>query len=315
MIKPPSKEFHYNGPSFPRVMFVLCDDNTPTIEERLRGRALVNEDAVVFQKRYLDPLGMKREQVGVMWCDVNNVDLAMQLIGKARPEAVVYLGDMYSTGEMRVTLPRIVRARDVWKASYKEEIDRKMKSLRSKLDAARKAMSQRERPLLKAARLHDGDGIADTKLVRLFKSREPERVVYGVVLDPYVVDLQGDWIPPKDVRDTAWGFLAKHGYISDRHESVAPDAQCVESYIEPYPPGQEELAMDGLPHRAFRRSFGKDFVRSGSWIMAVKLSPRLWAQYIAGELDAFSIEGTGMRTEIETSAMPQVTFVDLEAVS
>jgi len=313
-MKPPSKEFHYSGPLFPKVMFLLCDGTTPTHEERLRGRACVNEDGVALQKRYLDPLGVKRGDVGVMWCDVNHVDLALEAIAKHKPDAVVSLGDTKFTGDMRANLPRFVRANEVWKNSYRDEVERKMKSLRAKLDAKSGAVRPSLCPLLKAARPHEAEGHSNAKLVRLYKALQAEQVVYGVVLDPYVVDLQDDWIPAKDIQDTAWGFLKEHGYISDRHESIAPNAVCVESSIEPYPSQDDYMkAMLGLPHRAYRRKLGEETVHSGSWVMGVKLSDDLWADYVAGKLNAFSIEGFGTRTPMETSEMPKVTWVDLEA--
>lgn len=311
------KEFHYAGPRSPEVLFVLCDDTTPTLVERLRGEAIVNVDAAVFQKRYLDHLGMPRESVGVMWCDTDNGDVVLEAIAKLQPAGVVFMGDMRGVGETRVNLPRFVRAGEVWKASYAEEAARKLRALRSKLDARVGSVAPSLRPLLKAARPHDGAGIENAKIVRLYKALAPERVVYGVVLDPYQIDLQGDWIPPKDIQDTAWGFIEKHGYISDRHESIVaePDAHCVESSLEGYPSQDDyQKAILGLPHRAYRRKFGDDVVHSGAWIMAVKLSPSFWAQYLTGDLDAFSIEGFGTRTPIEVSDMPAVTFVDLEAI-
>ncbi len=314
----PASEFHYSGPSFPKAMFILCDGVTPTPEERLRARPIVNEDAVAFEKRYLAPLGLARGDVGIAWCTVDSFDRALESVAKHKPEVVISLGSIHlsKADGSRANLPKFVRAGDVWKSSFKEEVDRKLKGLRAKLDARAASVRPSLRPLLKAARPQDGAGISNAKILRLYKSLAPKRIVYGVVLDPYVVDLQGDWIPPADVEETAHNFLAKNGYISDRHEAQAPDAKCVESSVEQYPSQDDyEKAMRGLPHRVYRRKFGNDFVCSGSWVMGVKLSEPLWESYQRGELDAFSIEGFGSRTEMQTGEMPEVTFVDLEAVS
>jgi hypothetical protein len=217
-------------------------------------------------------------------------------------------------GEARVNLPRFARNGDVWKTSFKEEIDRKLKALRKNLDAKAPPLRPSLRPLSKTARSHDGDGIENARVARIFKAQEPKRIVYGVVLDPYQVDLQGDWIPPADIQETAWSFVEKHGYISYQHEGMA-DATLVESSVEQYPSATDyQNAMQGKPHRAYRRKFGGDVVHSGAWIMAVRLSPRLWEEFQRGELDAFSIEGFGTRETVSPSEMPSVTFVDLETV-
>lgn len=313
----PSEDFHYSGPASPRVVFVMSDENTPTLEEMIRAQPLVNENAVLFAKRYLIPLGLKREEVGVAWCGVlpEHMDKMHETIAKLTPQAVVYMGNVRGAGGSRpiVNLPRFAREGDVWKSSFKEEIDRKLKALRKNLDAMPAHKRPSLRPIRKTAESQLGDGI-DAKVARIHKASKPKRIVYGVVLDPYQVDLQDDWIPPADIEETAHSFVAKHGYISYQHEGMA-DAKLVESSVEQYP-SQEDYrkAMEGLPHRAYRRKFGKDVVHSGAWVMAVQLSPELWAEYERGELDAFSIEGFGTRSQTTEAAMPQVTFVDLETV-
>ena len=312
----PSREFHYAGAAAPRVLFVLCDGVTPTPAERVRGEALVGVDAERFAKRYLEPLGLRREDVGVAWLSKECTE-SDGLIGEAidalAPDHIVCLGAQM-TGAL--VLPRFARERDVFKASHKEELDRKLKALRKNLDARASALRLSLRPLLKAARPHDAVGIENARIARLYKSDAPKRIVYGVVLDPYVVDLQGDWVPTAEIEETAHAFVAKRGYLSDRHVRETDEMQLVESFVEPYPSQDDyRKALENLPHRAYRRKFGSDVVHSGAWVMATKLSPRLWGEYERGELDAFSIEGFGVRVPMQDrSEMPQVTFVDLERV-
>lgn len=320
-----SKDFHYSGARFPRVLFVLCDDQTPTVQERVRAEPLVGDDAARFAKRYLEPLQMKRDDVGIAWLGKgqHEADL-LEAINQLQPESVVVLGDSSALARNTpdvlslsgfLALPRFARERDVFKASHKEEIDRKLKALRKNIDARAALVRPSFRPLLKAARPHDGAGIENAMVARLYKADAPERVVYGVVLDPYVVDQQGDWISARDVRDTAWAFMAKHGYSSDRHEKIAADTDVVESFLEPYPTqDDEQRAMRNEPHRAYRRKFGSEVITSGSWAIAMKLAPELWADYRAGKLGAFSIEGFGTRVPMHDAdaEMPRVTFVDLE---
>lgn len=310
--------FHCTGRDDAEILFVVSDDVSPTFEEQLRAQPLVNEDGVAFEKRYLDPLGVKRGDVAIAWCaGGEHAQELAEYVSKNNFSAVITLGDLLVTGTGReyVCLPRFVRDGGVWKNSYAEETSRKLKALRRILDANQASVAPSLRPLLKAARLHDGDGIENAKVARLYKANKPKRIVYGVVLDPYQVDLQGDWIPPKDIAETAREFVKNRGsYISYQHEGMA-DAQLVESSVEVYPTADDELkAESNLPHRAYRRKYGNDVVHSGAWIIGVQLSPKLWDEYLSGNLNAFSIEGFGTRTPMGAGDMPQVTFVDLEAI-
>jgi hypothetical protein len=289
---------------------------SPTLDELLRREPLVNEDAVAFEKRYLEPLGVERKDVAIAWCGPSNAQALGEYLAKSKHKAIVTLGEerAYGTSHDRVVLRRFAREHDVWKNSHVEETTRKLKALRKNLDAKSLPIAPSLRPLPKAARPHDGAGIENAIEARLYKADAPKRIVYGVVLDPYQVDLQGDWIPAADIEKTAHDFVAKRGYISYQHEGLA-DAELVESFVEPYPtPDDEQRAMRNEPHRAFRRKYGEDVVHSGAWVMAVRLTPRLWDEYRAGKLNAFSIEGFGTRTPMTGSEMPQVTFVDVEAI-
>lgn len=320
----PSEEFLYSGPRFPRVLFVLNDVATPTPAEMLRAEPLVNEDAARFAKRYCEPLGMKRDRdVGIAWCKNAAWEELHEAITMLQPEAIVTLGDTIITKASQrevLTLRAFAREHDVWKDSHREEVDRKLKALRKILDAKSASLRPCLRPLLKAARPHDAGGIeSNAKVARLFKADAPKRIVYGAVLDPYQIDLQGDWIPVADVEETAHAFLAKRGYVSDRHEAIAEGNDVVESFVEPYPSEDDyRRALAGLPHRAFKRKFGGDEIHSGAWVLAVKLTPTLWSDYQRGELNAFSIEGWGNRSPMQTSDfesfMRGVTFVELETV-
>ncbi|HHY48112.1 MAG TPA: hypothetical protein GX506_12535 [Firmicutes bacterium] len=39
------------------------------------------------------------------------------------------------------------------------------------------------------------------------KVDSPRQIVYGIVLDPYIVDSQGDWVPVLEVEKAAHGYL------------------------------------------------------------------------------------------------------------
>lgn len=148
--------------------------------------------------------------------------------------------------------------------------------------------------------------------VPILKQRtdQDKRIVYGVVLDPYVVDAHNDWIPPSEVEATAHGWFESSREINLNHSQGA-DAQAVESSLVEYPSRDDyRAAMAGEPHRAYRRKFGDDVVHSGTWIIGVRLSPELWAAYQKGDIAAFSIEGFGMRNQAKRRELPKVSFVD-----
>lgn len=148
--------------------------------------------------------------------------------------------------------------------------------------------------------------------VPILKQRtdQDKRIVYGVVLDPYVVDAHNDWIPPSEVEATAHGWFESSREINLNH-STGADAQAVESSLVEYPSRDDyRAAMAGEPHRVYRRRFGTDVVHSGTWIIGVRLSPELWAEYQRGDITAFSIEGFGVRSPAKRGEMPKVRFVD-----
>ena len=145
------------------------------------------------------------------------------------------------------------------------------------------------------------------------KSLEEKQIVYGVILDPYQVDLQNDWLPPAEIESTAHDFLAKSRVIGLRHNGVA-SAEIVESWVEVYPSEKDrEQALQNMPHKVYRRKFGSDVLHSGAWVAGVKLSDELWASFKKGDLDAFSIGGFSFKTQISSAAMPEVEFLDLSA--
>ena len=148
------------------------------------------------------------------------------------------------------------------------------------------------------------------KAVSIYKADKAKRIVYGVVLDPYIVDAHDDYVSPKEIEETAHNFMISSRTIGLDHNG-ATEAQVVESWVEKYPSDEDyKKAINGEEHRAHKKPFGDDFVHSGSWILGVKLSPENWAKVQAGELNAFSIGGFGTREPIEASEMPRVEFIN-----
>lgn len=152
-----------------------------------------------------------------------------------------------------------------------------------------------------------GEG-ALTKEIPILKLDDEKRIVYGVVLDPYIVDTQGDWIPPAEVEKTAHDFMKESRTIGLGHRGEV-DAKPVESFLMPYPDQDDyRAAMAGEPHRIIKFKFGSGFVHSGSWVLGTMVDdPATWELVKSGELGSYSIGGHGERTEIDLSVMPRVT--------
>ncbi len=147
-----------------------------------------------------------------------------------------------------------------------------------------------------------------TKEIPILKVDEEKQVVYGVVLDPYIVDTQGDWIPPKEVEETAHKFMKESRTIGLGHKGEA-QATPVESFMMPYPSQDDyRAAMSGEPHKVIKFKYGEGFVHSGSWVLGTMVDdPSIWEAIKAGELGSYSIGGHGEREEMDLSQMPKVT--------
>lgn len=148
------------------------------------------------------------------------------------------------------------------------------------------------------------------ELVAISKSNEAKRIVYGIVLDPYIVDAHGDWTPPLDVQDAAHAYLSGSKKIGYMHEIESRDSTVVESWVELYPSDVDyQKAMRNEPHRVTERAFGNDVVHSGSWVLGIKLGPKLWKRYQTGELNAFSPAGRVTIERVDQDTMPQVEII------
>jgi hypothetical protein len=146
------------------------------------------------------------------------------------------------------------------------------------------------------------------KDVAILKLDEEKRIVYGVVLDPYIVDTQGDWSPPSEVEKTAHDFMEQSRTIGLGHKRET-EAVPVESFLMPYPTQEEyEKAMHGEPHKVFKFKFGEGFVHSGSWVLGTKVKEEgTWQLIKSGELGSYSIGGHGEREQITDVELPKVT--------
>lgn len=328
VIKQKTRVVPFAGEPDARLVFV---GSSPSALELARQEALIGQDGVLFRDRYLEPLGLTRKDVAVGFAipvlsedpseteiDLWRDRLLKEIAGFPRSR-VVALGRVAKAALGSVAVCSLPHPAALRRHGDTGEVARKLKSLAKKLDKAGIVSDHGNNPACvpSEAQTRPAESRGKDRGVRVsvIKEAPKKQIVYGVVLDPYQVDLQGDWIPPAEIEETAHDFVERSRVIGLRHRGKA-DAQLVESWVEPYPSEQDrEAALQNKPHKAFRRKFGSDTLHSGAWVAGVKLSDRLWKQYQKGDLDAFSIGGFSLKTQVESEAMPKVEFVDLQEVS
>jgi hypothetical protein len=115
--------------------------------------------------------------------------------------------------------------------------------------------------------------------VEILKASDEEQTVTGIVLQPEVVDAQGDIMSADVIKAAAYGFLMnfnKSTKLGLQH-STFPKGKLalVESYVAP----------NGIV-------LGAKTVRQGTWIMTVKvLDGEIWKKVKDGKIAGFSIGG------------------------
>ena len=328
-LKAATKTVDFVGPDSAKLVFVSA---CPSALELARGEALTGPGGAMFQSRYLEPLGLKKSDVAVGFSipvrsDASEGEISLwsahllKALERFPAARFVALGRVakQALGPDRLdfSMPHPAAVR---RHGDRGEIDRKVKAIAKALDMGapniKTDSSSNDDPSHGDSGATLADSISELSKgqglrVPVTKATDEKQIVYGVILDPYQVDLHGDWLPPAEIESTAHDFLEKSRIIGLRHKTVA-DASIVESWVEIYPSEKDrQLALENLPHKVFKRKFGNDIIHSGAWVAGVKLSDKLWASFKAGDLDAFSIGGFSFKTKVAAAAMPDIEFVDL----
>ena len=117
---------------------------------------------------------------------------------------------------------------------------------------------------------------------RLVKGVDPndERYVLGIVLEPEVVDAQGDIYSADEIRAAAHRFMEEFGGLGLMHRlRVNGEVKVLESFLAP-----TDFTVGDIT------------VRKGTWMLAVRvLSDELWDRVKNGDLTGFSIGGSARR--------------------
>lgn len=133
-------------------------------------------------------------------------------------------------------------------------------------------------------------GTSKNIYVPLVKMNMDEQTVTGVVLQPEVVDAQGDIIGVDVIRNAAHNFLAKYNKATQlglQHKHFGKyKFELYESWIAP-----QDVVLNST------------LVKAGSWIMTVKVhSAKIWKMVKNGDLKGFSIGGKAKVQKIEKGA-------------
>ena len=243
--------------------------------EKDHGALIVGDAGQTFDAIYLAPLGLTRNDVRVVKVtDATDIDTPIVALGKMAQEVLPHV----------LALP------------HPEAVSRGTDA--DKARCLRKVLGLRQ-----ALFTHTD--------VTIKKAQDALQIVEGVVLDPYIIDADNDWISPDEIEKTAYRYMESSRVVGFRHKSVAR-ATVVSSFVVPYPsPRERELAILGKDHTAWEYPYGQDIVHSGAWILGVRLSDDLWRDHLAGNLNSFSIGGTGTRNKVDKSDRPVVKFVRL----
>jgi SAM-dependent methyltransferase len=121
---------------------------------------------------------------------------------------------------------------------------------------------------------------SDSKGIQILKVNQEKQIVYGIVLSPGEIDLQGDIVSEEEIEKCCHKFMLESQKIFFQHLMPA-SAKVVESYIAP-----QDLTL------------GSGQVKKGAWVMAVKvLDSEIWESVKKGKITGFSIGGYGKRTK------------------
>ena len=128
-----------------------------------------------------------------------------------------------------------------------------------------------------------------THVGKLLKGVDPEdeRFVLGIVLEPEVVDAQGDIYSADEIRKASYRFMEEFGGLGLMHRMRVNDqVKVLESFLAP-----TDFDLGGIS------------VKKGTWLLGVRvLSDKLWEQVKTGDLTGFSIGGSARRVPEPTPA-------------
>lgn len=289
----------------PRESIAFISAN-PTTTDIARQESLTGPAGKVFKETYLKPLGMTRDDVILANIIPDHGKVTQQQLDKGVEHLRKFLAEKSPTVVVALGVPAKIALGEL--ADFSLPHPRAVQKSPDEGWVARKIQLILQTHLERSKTKELASKSASFKIS---KADDERQVVYGVVIDPYQIDTQGDWVSPAVIEETAHDWF-KDPKINLHHSSdTSSETRAVESWIVEYPSRVEyRAARANEPHRAFRRRFGADVIHSGAWIVGTKLDDELWAAFKRGEIASYSIEGFGSRRPISVGEMPEVFFVD-----
>lgn len=126
----------------------------------------------------------------------------------------------------------------------------------------------------------------DARVIQIGKAAEDERYVLGIVLEPEVVDSQGDIYSADEIKKAAYAYMSDFQNIGLQHKQLINNkVTLLESYLAPV-----DMEIHG------------SVIRAGTWMMAVRFEDHaLWSDVKLGRLTGFSIGGLATKTKLDAS--------------
>jgi len=127
-------------------------------------------------------------------------------------------------------------------------------------------------------RINVSDSVSKSVVVPIRKVDQYQHKVYGVVLSPDEVDLQGDMISAEEIEKASDLYMERYQQVGFQHERIV-DAYVVQNFI---------AYSDYM--------LGSELVKKGSWVMCIKVvDSGLWEKVLSGDISGLSIGGIGHR--------------------
>ena len=267
---------------------------SPAAIDAIRGEPFAGPLRRVLLKEYLEPASVDFASVAL--CNIVPVHLVnddgrpreptqkeiekhrlalLKELERINPVRVVALGKtaaeaLGSACDLRVPHPVVIANKPEW--AYR--VCRKMLQLRSA-------------PLTKENRfatVETSEPACGAQFRFLTKSAdEDQQLLGGVVLEPDVVDSQGDHETAEEIESTAHKYLKDSRKIGFRHDGILKDAFLVESHIV-------------RDDRGFT-VINEEKLINGTWFAVVHIADKELWQAVKDGLDEFSIGGDGQRTK------------------